>query len=466
MKKCLSFFLVVLMILMTVGCSATTPAAESTTPSEPEENAQAQTVESGEEGLSGKITMWTFLDPENGTDVRSVVLKKIISDFNEMHPNVEVVVEPQTWNLLASKFVAANAAGNAPDIIWLTPDDATTAISVGAIEPLENLFLDEWTEEEIADIDNQVFQVGATPDKHYIIGISSNAFMLYYRSDLFEKYGIELNEEGTFDSWDDFLAACQTLTGYDEELGLDRYGLGVPMSPAADDGSLFLTRLVDLSEGNIYNADGTANYNTPAGQEAFQYMLDLIYKYKVVSESDINNNAEDVLQAFLGGRTAMIFINSARMSQVTTGITVCDGEDVKIMGMPKTDGEYTQCQVVGWSAGVWSGSKNKDAAGAFLEYMTGKEADKLWTMEALQNPIHRSTIEDNPDFFNLPENQFFKVINDAINAGYIGHNDAGYNMTSWKQDFNVAVSNATMNGMTISEALEQAENDYNSRNVQ
>ena len=43
------------------------------------------------------VRMWTFLDPTNTTNGRSVALQQIIDKFEAEHPDIQIVVEPQKW---------------------------------------------------------------------------------------------------------------------------------------------------------------------------------------------------------------------------------------------------------------------------------------------------------------------------------------------------------------------------------
>ena len=52
---------------------------------------------------SKTIAMWTFLDPA-GDSPREQALRQIIANFEEKHPNIDVIVEPQDFAIMPSKF--------------------------------------------------------------------------------------------------------------------------------------------------------------------------------------------------------------------------------------------------------------------------------------------------------------------------------------------------------------------------
>lgn len=196
-KRWTAFAMAMTLILMLLtGCGAQ-PAPSVVSSSAAPSSGGASTVD-GEQ----VVRMWTFLDPEadNG---RSKALKQMIETFESENPGIKIVVETQDWEQMTPKFFAAHAAGNAPDIIWCIMDEMGAALDLGALEPLENLFLKDWTEEEIADIDDSFFNFGVRDGKHYQITHSRNYMAMYYRADLFEEKGLEVPK-----TWDEFIEVC------------------------------------------------------------------------------------------------------------------------------------------------------------------------------------------------------------------------------------------------------------------
>lgn len=173
----------ILSLNLLAGCSAKPVPSQDTGVSnkESKEDASSQTdstAESGQTDGEQVVRMWTFLDPA-AADGRGKALGEIIQNFETENPNIKIVVEPQDWEQMTPKFFAAHAAGNAPDIIWCIMDEMGAALDLGALEPLENLFLKDWSEEEIADIDDSFFNFGTRDGLHYQITHSRN-YMAFY----------------------------------------------------------------------------------------------------------------------------------------------------------------------------------------------------------------------------------------------------------------------------------------------
>ena len=84
------------------------------------------------------IRMWTFLDPTNTSNGRSIALQKMIDRFEAENPGAKVVVEPQQWDTMTGKFMAAASTGEAPDIMWCARDELFGVLNAGLLEKLSN----------------------------------------------------------------------------------------------------------------------------------------------------------------------------------------------------------------------------------------------------------------------------------------------------------------------------------------
>ena len=115
MKKLLALFLAGLMVLSLAACGG--------------ENGGNSQQPSGEQPTGGQtaedvtIRMWTFLDPTDTSNGRSIALQKMIDRFESENPGVKIVVEPQQWDTMTGKFMAAATSGEAPDIMWCARDE-------------------------------------------------------------------------------------------------------------------------------------------------------------------------------------------------------------------------------------------------------------------------------------------------------------------------------------------------------
>ena len=432
---------------MLAGCAGASPAPTSTTEPGGQQQPQEQV----------NLRMWTFLNP-TGTSGREVALKEIIDKFEADNPNIKMTVEPQTWDVMTGKFFAAHQAKNAPDVIWVLQDELGAAIKLNALEPLENLFLADWSAQDIADIDDAFWQQGATQNQHFQVTHSRNYFGIFYRKDLFEEKGIAVPK-----TWDELIAAATALTETDASTGIQRYGFGQALSVDKADAGVAAAGMLDL-QGSLFTDAGEANWANDNGKQAFQLAIDLIEKHKVTPSTALTMTAEDLYKDFSAGKYAMIQGAGVRMANLQTDATF-DPADIGFMLYPSFDGQNASpTPVAGWSVGVWSGGEHKQEAGKVLEAMRAPEADALGLTKGGQVPIRKSTITAQADFLADPLRSYLTVMAEGFaTAGWAQPTD--FALSAWRGDFNTVAQEVLANGATLDDALAKTAKAFNDRNV-
>lgn len=391
------------------------------------------------------VRMWTFLDPANTENGRAVALAQMIEEFEAENEGVEVVVEPQDWNTMTAKFLAATTTGDAPDIIWAARDELCGVLNAGALEPLENLFLGEWTEEEIADVDDAYFQFGEKDGQHYTLTVNKNCIVLYYREDLLEKAGLVVPT-----TWDEIIEVAKALTGVDEETGQMVYGLGQSFATESNDPQLLINYIVD-KQGSLFNEDGTANWANEVGLEALKWTTDCI-EMGITPAECVNTSIEDIYTEYASGKYAMCIGSGVRLASVRDAAAF-DGSTIQITTIPGNT------IIDGWFAGVWSGSENKEMAGKFLEKMYSQESDLKWVELGGQAPCRKSTVEA---IEITDSNRYLEVMINAFGEGWLPSNEIPF--IGWKYDLNNAVQAVLVDGADPMTALEDCEARFNSAN--
>ena len=358
---------------------------------------------------------------------------------------------------MTAKFFAASQTGEAPDIIFINGSDLGEAIKLDCIEPFENLFLKDWTQEQIDDIDGVLFQYGATEDAHYQIHLFPNEHGIVYNAKYFEEKGIDPN----FESWDDLLEAAKALTFTDPETGMEVWGLGTGYSEDGADFCYLLSAIL-TEYGDFIDENGQANWATEVGAAALQLQVDLIDKYSVMPASCISSTSDEVYTDFCAGKYAMIFGGSTRVDKVRTQATF-DPNYVSLMAFPNINGKPGMGIGSGWNVSVWSGSDYKEEAGRFVEMLCSPEVDQLWVTEAGQVPILKSTLDTLGDaFFAAPENEYLKVAADIKDNHALLYN-ADYVTSGFNADFVRAMQYAYAEGYSIEEALKMTADEFNDR---
>lgn len=399
------------------------------------------------------LRVWGQLNPASTADPRERVLKKLIDQFEAQNPGVKIEVEPQVWQQLSDKFFAAHQTNSAPDVVWVYSPRVVEAIKMGSLANLDELFVKTWSQAEKDDVDGSFWRLGASPNAHYHITHSASSAGTFYRVDLFKEAGIDPKSLST---WDKFIAAAQKLTVKDPSGTVTRWGLGQAFSVDPAFKPIAFSVLLEQDK-SAFNEKGQAVWATPGGVKGLQLQTDLVSKYKVTPESSVSAKTDDLYDAFNAGRMAMIRGASVRIPR---SMQVLGADKVGYLKTPSfTEGKYSPIEIVGWSLGVWSGSKHKALAGKFVEFLSSKEADRLWVMEGASVPVRKSTIKENPQFFADPKNAFLvDVAEEAVDYGWFAPEGLKF---GWNEEIMRAAQDVLTNKTDPKAAMEKAEATFN-----
>ncbi|MCO5090994.1 sugar ABC transporter substrate-binding protein [Bosea sp. (in: a-proteobacteria)] len=402
------------------------------------------------------VRMWTFLNPA-GKSPREVALAQIIDSFQKANPGVKIVVEPQAWDQMTPKFLAAHNAGGAPDIIWVVTDFLGDAIKSGSLASLNDLFIKNWSKEQIADRAGAYWDLTNVGGVQHALFTSRNYIAIAYRKDLFAEAGID---PAGITSWDKLVEAATKLTQKDASGQVTRYGFAQGFSENQADPPMMIPYLLGKG-GKLFNDDGTANFASPEAVEALTFQTDLITRHKVMSESAVGWTVDDVYEQFASGRAAMIMGASVRISTLQSQL----GKDkIGFMMWPGAGGKpHSPAVMAGWAVGVWSKSPVKREAGQFVDYMLGALGDKVWVEVGGQSPALASTLDGLGDFAKQPGNEYLRTVAEgSAKYGYLPPIDIS--IGGYRQILNKAAQHVVVGKTAPKKALEDAAAEFNRAN--
>jgi multiple sugar transport system substrate-binding protein len=138
-----------------------------------------------------KLTYWTWVPN----------MDKIVAVWNNANPDIQVTVSKQAGGDDASaKFLTAAKAGNPPDLVQAEYQHLPSFVAADAVADLSQLVGD--AKGEFSEGLWNLVTLGT--DAVYGIPQDSGPMMLYYRADLFKKYGIEVPK-----TWDEYAEAAR-----------------------------------------------------------------------------------------------------------------------------------------------------------------------------------------------------------------------------------------------------------------
>lgn len=402
------------------------------------------------------LRMWTFLNP-SGTAPREKALAEVIRRFEAGNPGVKVVVEPQVWDQMTPKFLAAHRAGNAPDLIWVVTDLLGDALKSNALADLNELFVSKWPAEAVAERKDGYWKVCERDGKLHCLFHSRNYYGVIYRKDFLKDAGIDPD---TLTTWPAFTEAARKLTAKDAAGNVTRWGFGQQFSENLAD-SQMMTSLLLSRQGDLFESNGRAKWANPTGIEALKLQTDMVTVHGVTPRQAVSWSAEDLYEQFAAGRLAMFTAAVVRLSTMQAKV---GKENVGFMIWPGIDGKkHAPAVMAGWAVGIWSGGKNKPLAGKFLEFMSTGEQDRIWVETGGQLPGAPSTLAAMTEFMARPENAYLSVAARGVkDYGWISPVEFG--VGGFRQALNKAAQDVIVGGVDPKTALENAEKRFNQQN--
>ncbi|MGW7472385.1 extracellular solute-binding protein [Streptomyces cyaneofuscatus] len=140
------------------------------------------------------VDVWLMRD-----SVSDTFQKEFTADFEKRHPKIDVKIQIQEWDSIGQKITAALASNDAPDVIEAGNTQVAQFAESGGLLDLS----DRKDELNGADWLSGLAEPGAYEGKQYGIPYYAANRVVIYRTDLFEKAGIDAKEIKTRDQWVD-----------------------------------------------------------------------------------------------------------------------------------------------------------------------------------------------------------------------------------------------------------------------
>ncbi|MFI6439855.1 ABC transporter substrate-binding protein [Streptomyces sp. NPDC050759] len=330
----------------------------------------------GDEGSGkGKIVFW-----DNNGGVRTDIWKEIIADFQKANPDIKVQYVGIASTEYQSKVDTAIQGGGLPDVGGVGAAMLAGFSAQNALEPLDSRLSKSSLNGKLnEDMVGVLKAAGGGDGTLYSIPTSANNGVLYYRTDLFKKAGLD---EPT--TWDKFYEAADKLTDAKKnEFGYTIRGGAGSIAQALDAmyGQSGIT--------SFWNGDKTT-VNDPknvAGLEKYA----ALYK-KVTPAADLNNDFTKMVAQWDSGTIGMLNHNLGSYQDHVKAL----GVD-KFRGIPQpigASGKRVQVSNPVDGMGVFKSSKNKDAAWKFIEFATSAAENSKFNKAAGQVPSNNDAAKD------------------------------------------------------------------------
>ena len=237
------------------------------------------------------VQLWTLMtQPE-----RIEGMQRVIAHFEQANPGIKVELTSVGWAEAHTKFMAAVAGGNPPDIAVESYGWPITYSQMGILQPVDDV-IEAIGEENILPQDLKLNFYGG----HYWgVPLYGTPSVLYYRKDVFEAKGLSPPT-----TWDELLETAKMAHDPDNDL----YGF-VVTGGAQELTNVMIWDFLSNNGASIFNdnrpvTEDDVAFNSKETIETFEYLKKL-HAYSPPG-SEMWGSAE-YSQMYPTGRTAMVF---------------------------------------------------------------------------------------------------------------------------------------------------------------
>ncbi|MBW4080161.1 extracellular solute-binding protein [Paenibacillus sp. S150] len=367
MKKLMSLSIMLLVFSMITACSGNTDNASNAGSGGETDNGAAAT----NSAEPVKLSIWHNF---SGDDQRAQTMRGLIEAYATAHPEVELDVQAIPPDGYKQRLKTVAAANELPDVFLTNPGSMIAEFyNGGLIQPIDDL-LDrepEWVDGFLPGaFESHTFDgaVYAAPINH------SPSSILYYNSDLFEKYSVKVPA-----TWDELMTAIDTFNSN----GITPFALGNKASWVAD--STLLSTLGNRVTGtdwflNAVKGEG-ASFNDPEFVKALDYFKQLVDAdaFQEGANSIDNTQAE---QYFIQGKAAMTMGGNWTLTSLATTASPETLEQVGVTvfpSVPDGKGEANSLSAstgTGFALNAKAEGAQRDAAFDLIYAISGPDAQK------------------------------------------------------------------------------------------
>lgn len=353
------------------------------------------------------------------------LIDELIGEFQKLHPNIKVKQTNFPYDQYNQKVATLVPAGKGPDIINLYYGWLPKYVAAGYLQPLPE---DSFPTAEIEKDYYPLVEAAKIDGSYYAIPTAVRTLALFYNKDLLNK--AQIKELPT--TWEQLVADSIKLTEKDAKGQFVIEGLA--WEPSAQlhhwyrDGLIYQAGGQDLSEDRRKILWG----DTPAGLEAFQYLLDFAIKHKV----GINGFYENDSNAFMNGKAALNIDGSFRLGSIKKDFA---NLNFGVAPLPSYKSKSTPSSF--WANAIpknVEGEKLK-AAAEFLKFLTSKDVQEKWVDRIGELPAQKAVasqdkyikdeklgpfitqLDDSRAHFFIDETQERTLFVDATNEVLVNH---------------------------------------------
>lgn len=340
-------------------------------------------LSAGGESDSSKVKL-TFVESLTSPE-RTLVLQSMIDEYESLNPDVEIELISPPYEQADNKITMMLNSNQEVDIVESRDNTLKQYVNNGKLVDLTP-YIAEW--DEYADLLDLTVKAAHTVDNTpYLIPEFFYVKGLLVRTDIIEKYGIELPE-----TMDEFYAAVKEITGK----APGQYGVSFRGKNGAFKISdiMMLGDVGNVNPDNFYESlDGGFFLDNEAGIAALEKYVDM---FKTAAPSDaINWGYNEQVNGFVSGTAPFLFQDPDAVGSIVGQL---DPSQYTAIPVPVgiTGKRYVDYGFAGLS--IATNSKHPDEAWDFIKFMASAEQNSKLCKAYGPLPVHGSTYEQDEYF--------------------------------------------------------------------
>jgi multiple sugar transport system substrate-binding protein len=328
-----------------------------------------------------QTTLRVFVGPNQRPDLQA----KLFEQYSKANPNVKVEIETGgATSELQRQYLSTvlNAKDSAIDLFLIDIVNPAQYASKGWIEPLDkyvggpaflrNDYLPVYQQANVVD-----GKVVALPSQ-------GDSMFMYYRKDLLTKHGVAEPK-----NWDELAAAAKKIMTAENNPNLQ----GLSFQGAPIEGAVCTFLLPYWGQGKQFNDGAKLTLDKTAAVNGLKMWL------KMMDDGVAKKNIAEV--------TTPVTVNEFKAGNVVFAINwgfafdrFKDDADSKVKGnvgvmpLPAMAGGKSATCMGGWQWAMNAFSKNKDAAGNLIKFLSSKDASTFLAREGSILPVFQSAYRD------------------------------------------------------------------------
>jgi multiple sugar transport system substrate-binding protein len=346
---------------------------------------------SGDSGGSGDAVSLRFLFPEYSAKT-SPLMKQMVDDFNAANSGkIKVNLELAPWDKMHDKLAVSMGSGQAPDVFGYATRWISEFAGLKQLAPLDDRLKGDFK----ASFNQKVLDAGTYEGKTYGLPVAVSARLLFYRTDLFEKAGVQPPK-----TWDDLKKVAVATTEAPKV-----YGLGVPASGIEVD--TYFNYFLYNNGGDILDDKGKSMLSNPESVEALEYLTDLV-KAGGSEPKPTGFTREQIIENFKSGQLSMYPTGPWLNAMIKA-----DNPSLKYSAVPfpTNNGKPQQTVSVTDSLGVSASTKHQEEAWKFIQFMYQPKYRQ--TFDEGEGMLPELTAVAESDYYQTPD---YKPFIDALDT--------------------------------------------------